>query len=88
MGTPAKDHLTTYLTTPEAKQYRQALDATSELIDGLESPFGMELLATVDWLVNHEKVQAETSAIRKALQKWPGEGDASTVRLCDQARDA
>ena len=34
----------------EARQYAPALEATAALIDGFETPFGMELLATVDWL--------------------------------------
>jgi hypothetical protein len=34
-----------YLTTPEAKVFRPALEATAQPIDGFESPLGMELLA-------------------------------------------
>jgi O-acetyl-ADP-ribose deacetylase (regulator of RNase III) len=69
-----RDHVTAFLTTPEAKQYHSALNNTSELIDGLESPFGMELLATVDWLIHHDKIEADAAAIRAALHQWPGEG--------------
>jgi hypothetical protein len=43
-----KDKVAAFLTTAEAKPYRPALEATTELIDGLESPLGMELLSTVD----------------------------------------
>ena len=68
-----KDMVAAFLTTPETKAYRPALNATTELIDGLESPHGMELLSTVDWLVNHEGVKPEVLAIRDALAKWPGE---------------
>src|SRR5476651_102412 len=50
-----KAFLQTYLKT-EAKEYSQALELTAELIDGFESPFGMELLATVDWLLSQEGV--------------------------------
>jgi O-acetyl-ADP-ribose deacetylase (regulator of RNase III) len=76
-----KDHVAAYLTVPEAKQYHAALDATSDLIDGLESPFGMELLATVDWLVHHSDIEAETTSIRAALQKWPGDKSAGERKL-------
>jgi O-acetyl-ADP-ribose deacetylase (regulator of RNase III) len=81
-----KDYVAAYLTSPEAKLYRPALEATSDLIDGLESPFGMELLATVDWLVHHDKIEPKTSAIRAALRKWPGDGAAGErkVKLFDE----
>jgi hypothetical protein len=67
-----KDIVATYLTSPDAKPYHLALDATSELIDGLESPFGMELLATVDWLVHHNNIKSDTDAVLAALHSWPG----------------
>lgn len=67
-----KDIVAAFLTTPEAKPYRPALEATTELIDGLESPHGLELLSTVDWLVAHG-TQPEVKAVRSALANWPGE---------------
>jgi hypothetical protein len=81
-----KDRVAAYLTSPDAKLYRPALDATSDLIDGLESPFGLELLATVDWLVNHDKIAPETSVVRAALDKWPGGKAAGKrkVKLFDE----
>jgi len=81
-----KDRVAVYLTSPDAKPYRPALDATSDLIDGLESPFGMELLATVDWLIHHGKIAPETSAVRAALDKWPGGKAAGKrkVKLFDE----
>jgi O-acetyl-ADP-ribose deacetylase (regulator of RNase III) len=76
-----KDKVAAFLTTPEAKPYRPALEATTELIDGLESPFGMELLATVDWLVSHEGTEPEVKAVRAALARWPGDQKASERKL-------
>jgi O-acetyl-ADP-ribose deacetylase (regulator of RNase III) len=67
-----KDKVAAFLTTPEAKPYRPALDATADLIDGLESPFGLELLSTVDWLIDHEGTEPTTKVLREALAKWPG----------------
>ena len=55
----------------EAKSYLPALEKTAELIDGFESPFGMELLSTVDWLIYKEGVQPERDAILNALGQWP-----------------
>ena len=45
-----KGFVQAYLKT-EAKPYLEALEYTAALIDGFESPFGMELLATVEWLL-------------------------------------
>jgi len=67
-----KDKISAYLTSPEAKGYRQALEATTEAIDGFQSPLGMELLATVDWLVCHHHVRPTVEDVRSGLQTWPG----------------
>lgn len=56
----------------KAAEYVLALDATTRYIDGFESPLGMELLATVDWLVVNEHCKSSPSAVRDALNSWPG----------------
>ncbi|KMN11112.1 Appr-1-p processing protein [Pseudomonas sp. FSL R10-1350] len=71
-----KDFLQAYLKT-EAKEYSQVLEYTAELIDGFESPFGMELLATVDWLLSQEDVSPTLPAVREALKHWDGGADAA-----------
>ncbi len=76
-----RDLVTAYLTSPEAAPYRTAIDATSALIDGLELPFGMELLATVDWLVDHEGLQPTVQVVQSALGRWPGDGTAAARKL-------
>lgn len=76
-----KDKVAVFLTAPEAKAYRPALEATTELIDGLESPFGMELLSTVDWLIHHEGVRPDVDAVRAALAQWPGGQKARERKL-------
>jgi O-acetyl-ADP-ribose deacetylase (regulator of RNase III) len=73
-----KDKVGAYLIA-EAKTYKSALDATTDFIDGFESPLGMELLATVDWLVHHEGVGLATSDIKEELKNWPG-GPGSGAR--------
>lgn len=55
----------------EAKIYIPALKETAALIDGFESPFGMELLATVDWLLSNGNVVPTVQAVREALAHWP-----------------
>lgn len=76
-----KDKVAAYLTTAEAKEFRRALEKTSELIDGFESPLGMELLATVDWLVNEAGVEPSVSAVRERLASWPGGKEAGERKL-------
>ena len=49
-----------------------ALEFTAELIDGFESPFGMELLATVDWLLHEDGVEPTVPAVREHLKSWSG----------------
>ncbi|MFK7669720.1 Appr-1-p processing protein [Pseudomonas lundensis] len=84
-----KSFLQTYLKT-EAREYSQALERTVELIDGFESPFGMELLATVDWLLSQGGIPPTVPAVREALRHWGG-GTAAASRKSklfdDQALD-
>lgn len=71
-----KAFLQTYLKS-EAKPYSDALEHTAALIDGFESPFGMELLATVDWLLTKEDVAPNVPALREGLRHWRGGPDAA-----------
>lgn len=71
-----KDFLQAYLKS-EAKPYAEALAHTAALIDGFESPFGMELLATVDWLLTREDVAPTVPALREGLRHWQGGPDAA-----------
>ncbi len=65
-----KQQLATYLHT-EARAYLPALEQAAALIDGFESPYGMELLATVDWLINQEGCEPTVEALRAGLLRWP-----------------
>lgn len=68
----------------EAKPYLAALEDTSALIDGFESPYGMELLATVDWLLARGNVEPTVQAVREGLARWPHEDGAERkARLFD-----
>lgn len=60
-----------YLKTPEAQEYSDALEATDKLIDGFQSPIGMEALATVDWLLTQEKIEPTFEGILEGLRQWP-----------------
>jgi O-acetyl-ADP-ribose deacetylase (regulator of RNase III) len=67
-----KELVAAYLNSAEARPYHDALEATSKLIRGFESPLGMELLATVDWLLAREGANATVDAVRSSLARWPG----------------
>ncbi|UXH78033.1 type II toxin-antitoxin system antitoxin DNA ADP-ribosyl glycohydrolase DarG [Roseateles amylovorans] len=60
----------------EVKHLLPALEATDQLIDGFQSPFGMELLASVDWLLSQEKTRPEVNVLLDALSDWPAENAA------------
>lgn len=66
-----REKLELYLKSKEAQEYLPALVATDELIDGFQSPLGMEALATVDWLIAREAAEPTLSGIRRGIQNWP-----------------
>ena len=72
-----KEHVDLYLKSPEARDYSEALEKTSALIDGFQSPLGMELLATVDWLVHREGVSPTVDDVTEGLGNWPGGREAA-----------
>jgi O-acetyl-ADP-ribose deacetylase (regulator of RNase III) len=65
-----RDRVHAYLHS-EAKEYLPALELTSSIIDGFESPYGMELLSTVDWLIVKEGCQPTVDAIEEGIRRWP-----------------
>jgi O-acetyl-ADP-ribose deacetylase (regulator of RNase III) len=65
----------------QASRYLPALERVSERIDGFESPLGMELLATVDWLMIREARRPELSDIKAGLRQWPGGADSGERKL-------
>ena len=68
-----------YFASEEGALYRPALDSATAVIEGFESPYGMELLATVDWLVHEEKVAPTVAAVRDGLARWPA-GRTAAIR--------
>ena len=70
-----------FLRTGEAKVYAGALEDTDTLIDGYQSPFGMELLATVDWLLDREGSTPDVPSLRRGLERWPGGAGAGQRKL-------
>lgn len=69
--------LVEYLRGEDAYRYHAALDRTITVIDGFESPLGMELLATVDWLLSQERVEPTLAGVRAGVANWMGGGEAA-----------
>ncbi len=58
----------------------------AELVDGFESPFGLELLATVDWVVSEEHASSP-DAIRESVYAWNDRKLQFTPEQIDLAAD-
>ncbi|MCO4786805.1 MAG: macro domain-containing protein [Marinomonas atlantica] len=55
----------------EGKAFLPALEKASEVIDGFESPFGMELLSTVDWLLVKGHCDPTLASVKEGIANWP-----------------
>lgn len=68
-------HVDLFLMQETSQPLNKVLDMTAKRIDGFESPLGMELLATVDWLIERENREPNLVSIRAGLREWPaGQG--------------
>jgi O-acetyl-ADP-ribose deacetylase (regulator of RNase III) len=75
-----RNDLRLYMTTSTAKPLQPVLDRALSTISGFQSPFGMELLATVDWLHRRESVSLETAPMLSAIAEWRGPDKQSAER--------
>ena len=64
-----KDFLAAYLQS-QGRRYGPLADWTTSLIRGFESPLGMELLATVDWLLQKEAAAPHVAAVKAGIGSW------------------
>ena len=77
-----RQHVDLFLKQDSSVYLNRILDETAKRIDGFESPLGMELLATVDWLIERENTEPHLAAIRAGLYSWPaGEAAARLENL-------
>lgn len=65
-----KDKLSVYLNS-DAKRFTPSLDKALSVIEGFESPYGLELLSTVDWVINQQGCQPDLASVRIAIDSWP-----------------
>jgi len=70
-----------FLASDVASGFLPALESTGRVIHGFESPLGMELLATVDWLLQEGRCEGTVDAIRGGLATWPGGQMAAARKL-------
>ncbi|HEY4320398.1 MAG TPA: macro domain-containing protein [Gemmatimonadales bacterium] len=59
-----------YLASSNSAAFIPALEEATAIIDGFQSPLGMELLATVDWLMHEQGVAHSLVAVREGLAHW------------------
>lgn len=72
-----------YLASDAARAFVPALERVAVRIDGFESPLGLELLATVDWLLEREQCAPNVEALRTGLRAWPDGAGERKLRILD-----
>jgi len=76
-----RQHVDLFLKQDSSASLNKVLDETAKRIDGFESPLGMELLATVDWLIERERREPNLESIRAGLLEWPAGEPAAERKL-------
>lgn len=66
-----REKLELYLKSGEANAYSPAIELTDKLIDGFQSPLAMEVLATVDWLIENHGSEPTLASIQNGIRHWP-----------------
>ena len=54
----------------DSEESKCRIESVSELIEGFEGPYGMELLSTVHWVCNKEPKAQALEAVIKAIYNW------------------
>jgi len=65
---------------------RGRFERVADLVEGFETPFGLELLSTVHWVVTREKVQTEDEVVRQ-VYAWSERKRRFSPRQIALARD-
>ena len=76
-----REEVASFLHSQSSVEYVSALEMTSSVIDGFESPLHMELLATVDWVLHERRSGQTIAAIKAELRRWPGKAEAGERKL-------
>lgn len=67
--TEAENEVEKFLNSQENIQIRQTVEKTKNFLSGFYSPFGLELLSTIDFIIENRKVNSENDIIIE-LEKW------------------
>ncbi|MEO5824677.1 MAG: macro domain-containing protein [Gemmatimonadales bacterium] len=70
-----------YFASSDGLRFVPALEQASAVIEGFESPLGMELIATVDWLVYASGVAPTVPAVTEGMANWPAGATAAKRKL-------
>jgi O-acetyl-ADP-ribose deacetylase (regulator of RNase III) len=70
-----------FLKQDEHRHLQPVVEKAEAVISGFESPLGMELLATVDWLIEREHCEPSLDSIRAGIEKWPAGAEAAERKL-------
>lgn len=73
------DRVQAYLNSGEGKEFTRVLEWSATTIDGFESPLGMELLATIDWMMQNDGIEPTVEGVMEGLKDWAG-GEAAGQR--------
>ena len=65
----AEKEVNTFLDSPENKQYKEVVSKTKKFLSGYYSPFGLELLSTIDF-IKTEKGKEKEAEILNELETW------------------
>lgn len=58
-----------FLDKPENTEHKITVDKTKSFLTGFYSPFGLELLSTIDFIISEKKANSQ-EAITKELENW------------------
>ena len=80
-----RDRLAAYLASA-GKAVQHVLEAASAIVDGFESPLGLELLATIDWLMARRGIAPAVPELMTGIAAWPSGPSAARrkARLFDE----
>ncbi len=65
----AEEEVNAFLNLPENEEYKLIVEKTKDFLTGFYSPFGLELLSTVDYIKN-ERNSASNQDIMLELENW------------------
>jgi len=65
----AESEIVGFLLQPENQPYLQIVNQTKKFLTGFYSPFGLELLSTVDFIIQDKKVDTQEAIVRE-LENW------------------